>query len=152
MLFEKKKSRPDDSEKERIYPNMFHRDEFFFRLGVEKSEKLLRKLKEAGNPDFQDDKGFSYLHRACQAHYYDAIKILLEKGADPNIKDNRGFSPVLSALGRVNEQNSAILELMLQYGLDLDQKEGNQTLREIIVSFKEDALNQIVSKYYKERI
>ena len=59
---------------------------------------------------------------------------------------------MLSALGRVNEQNSAILELMLQYGLDLDQKEGNQTLREIIVSFKEDALNQIVSKYYKERI
>lgn len=47
------------------------------------------------NPNFQDDKGISYLHRACQTHNIEAIKILLELGANPNITDKRGFSPVL---------------------------------------------------------
>ena len=58
-----------------MYPNMFNRDEVFCRLGFEKSEDLLQMLRNVKNPNFQDDKGFSYLHRACQAHYVEAIKI-----------------------------------------------------------------------------
>ena len=113
-----------------MYPNMFNRDEIFFRLGVEKSDDLLEKLKTVDNPNFQDSKGFSYLHRACQRHYLEAIEVLLEAGANPNINDKRGFSPILSAIGTINEKNNAILEMMLQHGLDLDKMEGNVTLRE----------------------
>lgn len=29
-----------------MYPNMFNRDEIFFRLGVEKSEELLEKTRD----------------------------------------------------------------------------------------------------------
>ena len=75
-----------------MYPNMYNRDEIFFRLGIEKSDDLLQKLKNIDNPNYQDTKGISYLHRACQRHYVEAIKILLELGANPNINDNRGFS------------------------------------------------------------
>lgn len=28
-----------------MYPNMYNRDEIFFRLGIEKSEDLLQKIK-----------------------------------------------------------------------------------------------------------
>lgn len=146
MFFKKNKQQERVRERNDLYPDTFSRDEILFRLGIEKSEELLHELRAVENPDFQDDKGFSYLHRACQTHYVDAIKILLEKGANPNIKDSRGFSPVLSALGRTNGQNPTILELMIQYGLDLNQIEGDKTLLEIIASFKDDALNQIISK------
>lgn len=133
-----------------MYPNMYNRDEIFFRLGVEKSDDLLQKLRNVDDPNFQDDKGISYLHRACQSHYLEAIKILLELGADPNINDIRGFSPVMDALGKINENNNAILEIMLQYGLNLDKMEGGKTLKERIESFDDDEMNKIVKKYYHE--
>lgn len=127
---------------------MYNRDEIFFRLGVEQSDDLLQKLRNAEEPDFQDGMGLSYLHRACQSHYLEAIKILLELGANPNINDKSGFSPVLKAIGKINENNNAILELMLQHGLDLDKMEGDMTLKERIESFGDDEMNKIVKKYY----
>lgn len=60
---------------------------------------------------------------ACQAHSVEAVSILLELGADANICDKRGHSPILSALGSINENNNIILELMLQHGLDLERRE-----------------------------
>lgn len=127
---------------------MYNRDEIFFRLGIEKSDDLLQKLKNIDNPNYQDTKGISYLHRACQRHYVEAIKILLELGANPNINDNRGFSPILEAIGMINENNNTILEMMLQHGLDLDKMEGDITLKERIESFKDDEMNKLVQKYY----
>ena len=70
-----------------MYPNMYGRDEIFFRLGVEQSDDLLQKIKTAENPNFQDDNGISYLHRACQSHYLEAIELLLNLGADPKMND-----------------------------------------------------------------
>lgn len=127
---------------------MYNRDEIFFRLGVEQSNDLLQKLRNIDEPDFQDDKGTSYLHRACQSHYLEAIEILLELGSNPNINDKRGFSPVLDAIGKINENNNAILELLLQHGLDLDKMEGDMILKEMIESFDDDEMNKIVKKYY----
>ena len=137
-----------EREEEVMYPNMFNRDEVFFRLGVEKSEDLLQTLRNVKNPNFQDDKGISYLHRACQAHNVEAIKILLELGANPNINDLQGTSPILEAIGRINENNNEILEIMLQHGLDLEKMEGGMTLKDMIESFKDDEMNKIVKKYY----
>lgn len=93
--------------------------------------------------------GFSYLHRACQAHYLEAIEVLLKMGADPNIIDKRGHSPILEAIGSINENNNAILKLMLEYGLNLDKMEGGMTLKEQIESFDDDEMNRIISKYHK---
>ncbi len=130
------------------YPATHNRDEIFFRLGIEKSEELLQKIRCAENPDFQDDTGFSYLHRACQAHYLEAIEVLLKMGANPNINDKMGHSPILNAIGSINENNNAILELMLEYGLDLDKSEGEMTLKEMIESFDDDEMNRIINRYY----
>lgn len=131
-----------------MYPSMYNRDEIFFRLGLEESDDLLQKLKNVDNPDFQDDLGISYLHRACQSHYLEAIEILLERGANPNINDERGFSPVLEAIGTINEKNNTILEMMLQHGLNLDKMEGDMTLKEKLESFHEDKMNEIIKRYY----
>lgn len=132
-----------------LYPTMYNRDEIFFRLGIEKSEELLHKIEAADNPNVQDDIGFSYLHRACQAHYLEAIEVLLKKGANPNINDKSGHFPILEAIGSIDENNNAILELMLEYGLDLDKMEGEMTLKEMIESFDDEEMNRLINKYYK---
>ena len=131
------------------YPAMYNRDKIFFRLGIEKSEELLHKIEAADKPNVQDDIGFSYLHRACQVHYLEAIEVLLKKGANPNINDKSGHSPILEAIGSIDENNNAILELMLEYGLDLDKMEGEMTLKEMIESFEDEEMNRLIKKYYK---
>ena len=47
----------------KMYPDMYGRDEIFFRLGVEQSDDLLQRIKTVENPNFQDNNGTSYLHR-----------------------------------------------------------------------------------------
>ena len=64
------------------------------------------------------------------------------------MNDKRGFSPILSAIGRIHENNNTILEMMLQHGLNLDKMEGNMTLKAKVESFGDDEMNKIVKKYY----
>ena len=75
--------------------------------------------------------------------------MLLKKGANPNINDKSGHSPILEAIGSIDENNNAILELMLEYGLDLDKMEGEMTLKEMIESFEDEEMNRLIKKYYK---
>lgn len=130
-----------------MYPNMLNRDEIFCRLGFEESEELLEMIRKAKNPNFQDDNGTSYLHRACQAHYVEAIIVLLERGANPNITDNGGNIPIFDALGRLNEKNNEILEIMLKNGLDLNKMVGKMTVRERIEMFDDDEMNRTLLSY-----
>ena len=129
------------------------RDEMHYRIAhinipiMENKEDVIRDIKSIENPNFQDNKGVSYLHMACQAHSLEAIKTLLELGADPNIDDNYQSSPVTWALGSLNKCNKEILELMLKYGLDLYKNERGQTLIEWIKMFKNDEYNSVIEKY-----
>lgn len=127
-----------------------NRDEMFYRIAdinipmKEKKDDVLEAMKGIKNPNFQDLNGTSYLHMACQSHCIESVKILLELGANPNINDNRGFSPITYALGSINNSNGDILSLMLQYGLDLKKMEGNQTLKEWIEMFDDEELSEII--------
>lgn len=130
---------------------MLSRDEVFWRLGHEKSEELLETLKNLENVNFQDEMGISYLFVACSSHYLEAITILLEKGADPNLTDNKGHEPILAAIGRKSDNNAKILEIFLEYGLDLTRMKENIRLKELIQSFEEDELNNVIKKFEKKQ-
>lgn len=123
------------------------RDKIFWRLGHEKSDELLNELNNLENVNFQDEWGISYLQVACRSQYLEAVEVLLKKGADPNITNNRGFNPILSALGVINENNTGILELFLKYGLDLNSPHRDSTLKEMIESFEENEWNSLIKKY-----
>lgn len=129
------------------------RDEMFYRIShinipvIGKKEDVLRDMKTITNPNFQDKDGVSYLHMACQSHSVEAIKILLDLGADPNLNDNYFASPISSALGRRNDNNAEILRIMLSNGLDLNKQEGNKTLKEWIKMFNDAELNAIVEEF-----
>lgn len=114
---------------------------------MENKEDVLLEMKKITNPNFQDKNGISYLHMACQAHSIEAVSILLDLGANPNINDKKGYSPIMSAIGTIDKNNKIIFELLLSYGLDLNKKEGNMTLKEIIESFDENELNEIIEMY-----
>lgn len=125
------------------------RDEIFWRIGHEESPRLLKIISELQNVDFRDDEGTTYLHVAALNHKLEIIKLLFKKGANPNWQDNKGRFAIIYALGRRNEKNPEILKLFLEYGLDLDIKKNNDglTIRETILSFEDQQLNEIINKF-----
>lgn len=64
----------------------FGRDEIFWRT-TEESPELLAIIGGLDSVDFRDDNGTTYLHIAAINHKLQIIKLLLEKGADPNWQD-----------------------------------------------------------------
>jgi ankyrin repeat protein len=57
-------------------------------------------LKAGGNIQARDDSGMTPLHGAAFWGWNDVVKFLVSKGADVNAKENRGYTPYDSALGR----------------------------------------------------
>lgn len=125
------------------------RDDIFWRIGREESPELLASIKNLENVDFRDKRGLTYLHVAAINHKLQVIKLLLEKGANPNCVDKRGATPVLMALGVKNRNNQEILRLFLEHGLDLEKKIHGMTIKETILSLslEEPELAETIKKY-----
>lgn len=64
-------------------------------------ELLFKHIKEKegkkGVVDYinsnDNSEGFTALHKACYSEHYDGVKLFLECGADPNIRDKKGEKP-----------------------------------------------------------
>lgn len=140
-----------DCEEDKLMFKLYNiNSEIFKKYEKVSTEDILNELKQVKNPNYQDKKGYSYLHIACMMHCVEAIKILLNMGADPNITDKRGGQPVLGAIGSKNENNIKIFELMFQHGLNIDLPMRDKTLKEVIESFGNNEYNEIIKKYYKK--
>lgn len=75
--------------------------------------KLTRKLINCGaNVNSLDKLGKTPLHYACQYNNSYTMLTLLEHGADPKIRDRRGFSILETA---ANEDNLELMETLLKH-------------------------------------
>lgn len=62
------------------------------------------------------------LTRACYNGNQDIVRLLLERGADPNVQDGINDYPLLAALGTNNTERFSIAMLLIEYGADVDIK------------------------------
>lgn len=120
----------------------YGRDIYTHMISNEAEETALKALYAVDDVNKEDRYGYSYLTFACLGHKAKVIEELLRMGADPNHKSH----PLLKALGRKNKDNPAILELFIQYGVDLKADVNGSTVEETIRSFGDKALNQILDK------
>jgi ankyrin repeat protein len=55
------------------------------------------------------------LHSATAARDHDAVRALLEAGADPNVRQQGGFTPLLAA---VHADDPELTRMLLDHGAD----------------------------------
>jgi ankyrin repeat protein len=69
----------------------------------------------AATADGQTPLNFTY--------HPEAVELLVSKGANPNLKDKRGFKPLDNVAER-NEQNSALFEALLKHGTEVEDAQA----------------------------
>ena len=85
-------------------------------------EILFEKGAKVSNINVQDAKGNTPLHVACLVGNVGAITVLLEQGADINLKDHCGETPIFPFL-RTGHYHKDILRLFIKFGVDLRTKD-----------------------------
>jgi len=124
---------------------MHGRDDLFYLIGHQGDDIQIREeINKIEDVNKKDDSGLSYLHVAAINYNVSAAELLLKKGADPNSVDNRGRTPLSYAIGKKNSNVVKIVELLLEYGADLDYKAGERTIRETIKMFQNTELLRFI--------
>lgn len=74
---------------------MFSESPLTLATGIKKPSKVLMALVNGGAIlDYRTKDGSTALHRAVEHRSLEALKTLLELGASPNYKDNKGLTPL----------------------------------------------------------
>ena len=86
---------------------------------IEHDSDLAIKLIEEGGVDLnaQDSLGFTPLHYSGQERNIEVTKMLVNKGANPNLTDNYGNNPLWRSLGGDSQCNE-IIKILLDAGSD----------------------------------
>ena len=71
-------------------------------------------------------------------------RLLLEKGADPNCVDRNGSTPLSYAIGKRHSNLIEMVQVLLDYGADLDYKRKDRTIRDTIRMFQDSELERFV--------
>ncbi len=83
---------------------------------------ILNKLIEKGaDLNFQDKNGYSALHFVAQNKEKEIAEVLLEKGANPNLRDLYGNPPIWTAIMNAKGDFS-IVKLLLENKADVEMK------------------------------
>jgi ankyrin repeat protein len=87
----------------------------------------IRAEVEAGaNPRAGDDGGDTPLHVAVQKGHVDAVKCLIDLGADVNAVNTNGNGPLwTSVLSAPHDKKAVLIKLLLQAGADPDRKNNH---------------------------
>jgi ankyrin repeat protein len=72
-------------------------------------EALLRQGEVADFIDFQENDGWTALMRAANNGHSEALKLLLDKGADPNLRNSAGQTALMLAAQRGHAHASDLL-------------------------------------------
>ncbi|KAL8802592.1 MAG: hypothetical protein Q9200_006532 [Gallowayella weberi] len=88
---------------------------------------ILRLIHERGAAvDAQSQDGTTALCRAAILGNERCVELLLVKGADPDIADNEGFTPLHCAQTIIHDRSRAIVQLLLDAGAKQDNHSENR--------------------------
>ena len=97
------------------------RDELFYKIVDLDEVNAIRMIDSIKNINYQDVNGYSYLHAAVQSGSIRIVQELINNGAEINIKDKFGKTPLMVAIAGYADDVS-IINLLLDNGADKSMK------------------------------
>jgi len=94
----------------------------FFTAAEKGDVKELKKLLKEINPNIRNKDGETPLHIVAGRSHPEAVKLLLDHGADPNAQNKEGKTPLHYAAERCDVD---VVKLLLQYGADPNARDDN---------------------------
>ncbi|OXU23246.1 hypothetical protein TSAR_000672 [Trichomalopsis sarcophagae] len=115
-------------------------------------------LEHAADFQFRDSRGETLLHRAVCYQRIQVIRLLLQRGADPNVAGSDGRTPLLLAV-KCREADK-VVALLLRYGVEVTatDSQGRNALHHLASSLVERVelarvlIERGVSLVHKERL
>ncbi len=92
-------------------------DEIFEDVVLNRVDKLKQFLSEGGNPD-------RYFHAAVNANAIDCVKIMLTRGANINLADDEGVTPLMTSVRVTYRGTIKITELLIKKGAKVNARAG----------------------------
>lgn len=109
-----------------------------FATAVQRSKKNVVKFyqNKGFNVHKKDKSGKSRLHQSVQ--WSSTVKMLLEQGLDPNVRDSGGNTPLHAYMSTAGADTAGVPRLLVKYGADINAKDddGNTPLCEALAHDK----------------
>lgn len=136
-----------DSPYNRSRPTVALVSQFLNAAMVNNTELLQGMIEKGFSPDTREPTfKRSALHIACSRGFTDSVRVLLENGANPNIRDLNENTPLHLASCT---ENIAIIDLLLKYGTNVTLKDSNGLIALEIAIGKLRLSDRIISKMQK---
>ena len=94
-----------------------NRTAVFHAILAASKEITIQLLNNVPDLNWRDNKGWSPLHYAAQEYLVDIVALLIEAGANLEVKDNHGNTPLWRATFSSNGRGK-IIQLLLAKGAD----------------------------------
>jgi uncharacterized protein len=87
-----------------------------------RTDELARSLAEGADPNVADAAGFTPLHFAAQSLQPQAVRLLIDAGADLEARNRFGATPLFVALMKVTDDDHGVFGMLLDACADVDAK------------------------------
>ncbi len=124
--------------KEELYSELM--DAIYFDE-IPKALALIKKGASVNSPD--DDADFTPIFMALSNGSVDMVRMLLDKGADLNIYDEKGLTPIHRIITQEGYTGSSyypateLIEVLLEYGADINKPTKKEQFTPLIYSAQE---------------
>jgi ankyrin repeat protein len=85
--------------------------------------EFIQQIEKSPNVNNKDVEGFTLLHEAVENGYYNAVKMLINKGADVNARNNFDETPLHYCRW---EPHPNVVQLLVDAGADINAKDNSE--------------------------
>jgi ankyrin repeat protein len=97
--------------------------------------------KGARIDEINDDGGFTALMNTCFSGSLDIARVLIDAGADVNLKSTDGYTPLFLA---VQEKHKPVIEYLLSKGARVDEKNGPDGVTALMNACFDESLDMLM--------